>query len=158
MQIGLIMVLFDTIATVYAEPIKIMDLKPPREPIVIRKRGVFVPEKQSHAASKSSVEEELAIRRAIRHEGREIKQNGITVITRENCGFSAAILGNLNSRGIDYTHILAKDIDDPESVLETMRRYERKFPAVYLDGVYIGGYTESMQDDTFIDRLTSMNY
>lgn len=98
--------------------------------------------------------EEIAIRQAVRREGKEIATAGITVITRENCPFSEAMLRTLKEHGSHYTHIVAKDTST-DSLLNTMRKYQRRFPAVYVDGVYVGGYAKALKDETFLELLNS---
>jgi len=101
------------------------------------------------------MEEEIEIRRAITREENEISPIGITVVTRESCPFSEAMLRTLKEHNTAYTHIVAKDTGKGDSLLKTMRKYERRFPAVYVDGVYIGGYTKSLMDETFLELLNS---
>lgn len=100
-------------------------------------------------AGRKLTDEELAIRGAIKDEGYEISPRGITVIVRENCRWSKMMLKYLDDRDVKYNLIVARDMDSMTGILQTMRHFQRKFPAVYVDDAYVGGYEKALGDDEF---------
>ncbi|ELA42062.1 uncharacterized protein VICG_00911 [Vittaforma corneae ATCC 50505] len=94
-------------------------------------------------------DEELMVRNAVKDEGYEISPWGITVIIRENCYWSKTMLKYLDDRDVKYNLIVAKDMDSMTDLLHTMRHVKRKFPAVYVDDMYVGGYEKALNDSNF---------
>lgn len=91
--------------------------------------------------SNGAYSDNLQIENALFIENKAISPHGITLITRPECGWSKKIIAMLGTKNIDFTHIIAKS--SPGIVLNAMRSIGRTFPAVYVDGEYIGGYTEA---------------
>ena len=67
-----------------------------------------------------------------------------TVYSKPNCPFCVRAKALLEKQGIGYTEISAVDYRDQliEEVTKATGAAPRTVPQIWLDGAYIGGYTE----------------
>lgn len=75
------------------------------------------------------------------------ENKNIVIITREGCGWSRKMREVLDEDGILYTDM---KLQSSGMEMKTNSTYEKAtFPAVFIDGEYIGGYSKSMENPRF---------
>lgn len=106
-------------------------------------------ENDSHVSKYNEKLIDQKIKTAAKNELHLISNKGITVITRRGCGWSLKALDYLKKNNIKFEHIIAEDTDDNSSLMKVMRRLNQTFPRIYIDGEFIGGFSEAVENPYF---------
>lgn len=78
-------------------------------------------------------------------------ESAIKIITRDGCGWSRLMRGFLKERRVPYEDINTSYVGT--EVKKDMGVEDATFPAVFLNGEYIGGYTDSIKNPKLLDFI-----
>lgn len=81
-----------------------------------------------------------------------IQNNDIFIITRELCGWSRKMREFLKDRKVKFKEFETSN-DKKAKVLEDVGLSGHTFPVVFFKGKYIGGYSDSINSNEFIDYV-----
>lgn len=75
----------------------------------------------------------------------------VVIITREKCGYSKMMRSYLTNRNIDYEDINVTETG--REILEELNLVGKTFPMVFLKKVYLGGYSDVINNPEFTSYI-----
>lgn len=78
-------------------------------------------------------------------------ESAVKIITREGCGWSRLMRGFLKERNVPYEDINTSYVGT--QIKKDMGVEDATFPAVFLNGEYLGGYIESTRNPKLLNFI-----